>query len=320
MHARLTLCLCRFLSHLFALFLSLGLSRPLAREFFLFGAPIRQSPSPAMHNAAFQAHGLPFAYGLCESATVDALAALLRAPGAFGGGSVTIPLKVDVMAHLDALTPAARAIGAVNTVVREDQWGGAVRWTGDNTDWLGILRPISKRLASSAGSDKDALVALVVGAGGTAMAAAYAMRQLGVTQLFIYNRTLANAELVAQRFNATALAALTPALFPAVDVVVSTVPSAAGFVLPDYLLATTTEKRPVVALDAAYQPPVTPFLAHAHAHGAACVQGFEMLYEQAVEQFRRWHPATAASVAVDVDVESVMRTACLERIPRDQRL
>ncbi|TYZ61732.1 hypothetical protein PybrP1_012406 [[Pythium] brassicae (nom. inval.)] len=288
-----------------------------AREFFLFGSPIRQSPSPAMHNAAFRARGLPFAYGLHESADVLALAARLRDP-AFGGGSVTIPLKVDAMRLLDDFTPAARAIGAVNTVVREDQWGGAVRWQGDNTDWLGILRPIRKRLAAAAGRDRrpddGALVALVVGAGGTAMAAAYAMRQLGVAQLFIYNRTLANAESVAQRFGAAALAALTPELLAAVDIVVSTVPSAAGFVLPDYLLATG---RAVVALDAAYQPPVTPFLTHAHAHGAACVQGFEMLYEQAVEQFSRWHPATATASA---DVEALMRAACLERIPTDQRL
>lgn len=287
-----------------------------AREFFLFGTPIQKSPSPSMHNAAFQATGLPFTYALHDTASIVEVAARLQ-EATFGGGSVTIPHKVEVMQYLDELTPAARAIGAVNTVVREDQWGGDVRWKGDNTDWLGILRPIRKRLDGAAGSgDRKEVVALVVGAGGTSMAAAYAMRQLGVTQLYIYNRTLAKAEEVAQRFHAQALASLTPELLPAVDVVVSTIPAQAGFVLPDYLVET---QRSVVVLDAAYQPPITPFLAHAALHGASCIQGFEMLYEQAIEQFNRWHPTTAQR-SVHVDVDAVMKNACLQHIPTDQRL
>lgn len=266
-----------------------------------------------MHNAAFRAAELPFTYALHETDSVLDIAARMRAPDTtFGGGSVTIPHKVDVMAHVNELTPAAQAIGAVNTLVRLDTLAG-VRWRGDNTDWLGILRPIRKRLEAN-GAPQRSLVALVVGAGGTSMAAAYAMRQLGVSELFIYNRTLAKAEDVAQRFGARALAALSPDVLASVDVVVSTIPAQAGFVLPDYLLST----HAVVVLDAAYQPPITPFLAHAAAHGATCIQGFEMLYEQAIEQYKRWHKFTRV-VALEHDGD-VMKRACLAHVPENQRL
>ncbi|DAZ95245.1 TPA: hypothetical protein N0F65_002357 [Lagenidium giganteum] len=276
------------------------------REFFLFGSPIQLSPSPAMHNAAFTAKALPFTYALHDTTAMADVVACMHRP-TFGGASVTIPHKVDVMAHLQSLSPAAQAIGAVNTVVRHDAVDGRVHLHGDNTDWLGILRPIRQRLAGNTSS----ATALVVGAGGTAMAAAYALRQLGVARLVVFNRTLAKAEAVAARFHAEALPELTPDVLPAVDVVVSTIPASAGFTLPDHLA------RPgVVVLDAAYMPPITPCLAHAHARGATCIQGFEMLYEQALEQYARWHAATRAS---PIDV-AVMRDACLRRIPTDQRL
>jgi pentafunctional AROM polypeptide len=266
-----------------------------------------------MHNAAFHAAGLDaaFHYGLHDTSDVQELVARMRAPHtAFGGGSVTIPLKVDIMPFLDELSPAARAIGAVNTVIREDVGApGDVRWRGDNTDWLGILRPIRKRLAGRKGSSE--LRALVVGAGGTSMAAAYAMQQLGVRELFVYNRTLSKAQEVAARFDAVALEALTSEALAHVDVVVSTIPATAGFTLPDHLVT-----RELVVLDAAYMPPVTPMLAHAHARGATCIQGFEMLVEQAVEQFLRWH---RASLAAQVD-DDVLRQACLQRVPAEMRL
>lgn len=285
---------------------------PVARELFLFGSPIQKSPSPDMHNAAFRAAGLDavFHYGLHDTTDVQELVARMRAPHtAFGGGSVTIPLKVDIMPFLDELSPAARAIGAVNTVIREDSGDlTTVRWRGDNTDWLGILRPIRKRLAGRAASE---LRALVVGAGGTSMAAAYAMRQLGVRELFVYNRTLSKAQDVAARFDAVALEALTPESLARVDVVVSTIPATAGFELPEHLV-----HDKLVVLDAAYMPPITPMLAHAHARGATCIQGFEMLVEQAVEQFLRWH---RASLAAQVD-DDVLRQACLTRVPADMRL
>lgn len=289
----------------------------LVRTFALFGSPISKSPSPSMHNAAFQASTLPFTYTLTETTDVETVRLCMNQAlsTGFGGGSITIPLKTDVYSIVDSLTPAARAIGAVNTLVRMDQITGNVLWQGDNTDWLGIYRPIAKRLSQINHTQATTgLTALIVGAGGTSMAAAYAMQQLGVDQLVVYNRTLANAEVVAARFNAKAVANLIPETLSRVDIVISTIPAVAGFTLPDYLL----EKPGVIVLDAAYQPPITPCLAHASRHGAFCIQGYEMLYEQAYEQYQRWHRATLASTSqVDVDV---LKQACLKHIAPEERL
>ena len=190
----------------------------------------------------------------------------------FGGASVTIPLKLDVMPLLNALSPSAKAIGAVNTVVVGTD-GYQRILCGDNTDWLGILRPIQRRLTV------QNPVALIIGAGGTAMAAAYAMQHLRA-ELYIYNRTFTKAEALAERFNGTALKEVQ---LPRIDIVIGTIPAGAQTSLPDGLFIST----PIV-LDAAYRPAMTPLLLAAQSAGCPCIQGAEMLYEQALEQFKLW--------------------------------
>ncbi|KAF9944119.1 3-dehydroquinate dehydratase (3-dehydroquinase), partial [Modicella reniformis] len=86
------------------------------KQFYLFGTPISQSLSPLMHNTSFQSLGLPYHYSFHETATVDeSVVAKMRAPD-FGGASVTIPYKIEIMSKLDEVTEEAKAIGAVNTV------------------------------------------------------------------------------------------------------------------------------------------------------------------------------------------------------------
>eukprot|EP00611_Tribonema_gayanum_P015815 TRINITY_DN2771_c0_g3_i2.p1 TRINITY_DN2771_c0_g3~~TRINITY_DN2771_c0_g3_i2.p1 ORF type:complete len:407 (-),score=104.44 TRINITY_DN2771_c0_g3_i2:699-1919(-) len=141
----------------------LGMLQP--KQFYLFGSPISASPSPAMHNSGFQHCHLPHSYALCESEGTEAMAAALRSPD-FGGGSVTIPHKQNVLQFLDQISPAAEKIGAVNTViVQADPETGKPVLLGDNTDWLGILRPIKARLAAKGAQHKKGGVALIVGGG-----------------------------------------------------------------------------------------------------------------------------------------------------------
>ena len=86
---------------------------------------------------------------------------------------------------------------------------------------------------------------------------------------------------MAKRFGGTAISSLSD--LPRVDVVVGTIPSTAGFVLPDHLL-----RHGLIVMDAAYKPAITPMLASAKAHGCTCIQGYEMLVEQGLEQSRLW--------------------------------
>ncbi|CAN0063793.1 unnamed protein product [Ectocarpus sp. 8 AP-2014] len=265
----------------------LGLCPP--RSFFLFGSPISASPSPDMHNAGFRSSGLPHEYFLCEGEDPAIMAEALSRPD-FGGASVTIPHKQNVLPLLDEVSEAAEAIGAVNTViVGTDPETGARRLRGDNTDWLGILRPVKARLEASSGWEQGrGGVALVVGAGGAAMGALFAMQRLGL-EVVVYNRTPSKAEELAGRFGGAAVSALDAETLEkacgaaAVDVVVSTIPAAAEFTLPDYLL----ESKPVV-FDAAYKPALTSLLAQAKEAHCPYVQGADMLVEQGLEQFQLW--------------------------------
>lgn len=217
----------------------LGLCLP--RSFFLFGSPISASPSPDMHNAGFRATGLPHDYSLREGEDPAIMKEMLDRPD-FGGASVTIPHKQNVLSLLDEVSEAAEKIGAVNTViVGSDSESGARRLRGDNTDWLGILRPVKARMEASGWEPQAGGIALVVGAGGAAMGALFAMQQLGL-QVVVYNRTPAKAADLAERFGGAAVSALDTGTLEAacgsvsVDVVVSTIPASAEFTLPQYLL------------------------------------------------------------------------------------
>jgi shikimate dehydrogenase len=239
-----------------------------ARHFHLFGSPISASPSPLMHNSGFQALALPHVYSLVDTLAVDECVAVIKSAD-FGGASVTIPHKEAIIPHLDALSPAARAIGAVNTVVVAAD--GALH--GDNTDYLGIFNPLLAALGPAyplraRASGAGAPCALVVGAGGTARAACYCVQQLGLA-LLVWNRTPAKAAALAAEFGGVALRdAATLDSVVELRCVISTVPAVAGWTLPASLLA----QRPAV-VEVVYKPRVTALVTQARGGGCAVVQG-----------------------------------------------
>ena len=175
-----------------------GLLEP--RRFAILGHNIAYSVSPEMHNAAFRTTQLPHEYVLADYATVEEFVGgdTLWNDPAFGGCSVTIPHKQSIMPYMDRLSESAEAIGAVNTVIvrHEKDFDGSMRrvLVGDNTDWMGIYNPLHRRLGSGGrmavadarGERRGA--ALILGAGGTARAAAYAATKLGLDRIY-WNRT-----------------------------------------------------------------------------------------------------------------------------------
>ncbi|TRM59087.1 EPSP synthase-domain-containing protein [Schizophyllum amplum] len=267
-----------------------------AKRFYLLGTPIAHSMSPVLHNTGFSALGLPHQYELLETPTVgDEIRAALAAPE-FGGASVTIPFKLDIMPLLDELSDAARVIGAVNTIIPV-QGHGARTLRGDNTDWIGIRAAISARL-----SGMPVRAALVFGAGGTARAAIYALNAMGAQPIYIYNRTRSKAEELRAAFpNAPVIVLEELGVWsesaPAPNVIVSCVPAAAttteagaeGLHLPTSLFA--HRDGPAVVVDMAYKPAETPLLQLAKSSGSetwTTVPGVEVLLEQGFVQFELW--------------------------------
>lgn len=262
--------------------IDLGMLPP-DRKFFLFGSPIAKSASPAMHNAAFKAQGLTgWVYDRCETTDVAVALATINAPD-FGGGSITMPLKEELLPHMSILTDSARRIGAVNTITTRVAADGSRVLVGDNTDWVAIHRLVEQRVAMRRLRTGGGQRALLVGAGGTAKAAIYALSKVkGIQQpVLIYNRTTSRAESLAAEFGAKVITSLEG--LENVGVIVSTIPPEGATVIPDSLLL----NQPIM-LDASYMPGGAPLSNRAKAAGCDLIVGPHMLFEQATYQNERW--------------------------------
>uniref|UniRef100_A0A7S4MW89 Shikimate dehydrogenase (NADP(+)) n=1 Tax=Odontella aurita TaxID=265563 RepID=A0A7S4MW89_9STRA len=319
--------------------LVMGRIKPL--KFGILGHNIAYSVSPAMHGAAFSATKLPHSYDLLDMEDVAELVGSDFWNGDdFGGLSVTIPHKQNIMPFMDELSDSVADIGAMNTVivVRDDD-SGERRLRGDNTDWRGIHGPLERRLGPKPkpSSSSDSVggegrgIALILGGGGTARAAAYAARELGLDRVY-WNRTPSKARELAESFGGVAITSLDEspsegggstlgdALFLAdVDVpaaIISTLPAAAGFEIPRWLMdrsKTTGAQRPVV-FDVNYKPYDTPLLLQAEGAGFDVVRGSEMLWEQGVGQFELWTGRTAPYGVM----RGVVLENCLPPLPPPQ--
>ncbi|ETN45651.1 uncharacterized protein HMPREF1541_09483 [Cyphellophora europaea CBS 101466] len=188
-----------------------------ALQFCIVGGDVSDSLSPAMHNAAYEALGLHHSYTTRNITSWDEVETLAK-NSHFGGASVVQPWKVKAVEKLSSLSANAKAIGAVNTLIplridsngrlmsleqqayNRNRAGNIAGWHGDNTDFVGIKVCLNRSL-SPRNVIHSKTTGLVVGAGGMARAAVYAMLQLGCRNVFVYNRTTSNARAVANHFN-----------------------------------------------------------------------------------------------------------------------
>jgi pentafunctional AROM polypeptide len=169
------------------------------KKWFLFGSPIALSRSPALHNTLFKQAGLPHEYFRLETTNVEDVKETIRSPD-FGGASVTIPLKLDIMPLLDEISDAAKIIGAVNTIIpvpTTSDSDGPMKLLGDNTDWQGMTHSLTSAIPSIRNKSSPALV---VGAGGTARAAIYALHALSYSPIYIVSRTPSKLNAVVTSF------------------------------------------------------------------------------------------------------------------------
>ena len=256
---------------------------PETQIFGLIGRPVSHSLSPHIHNRAFAAVGLDAVY-----LTLEVLGAgqffrrMVRIETReldwnLRGLSVTSPHKSAVIDSLDWVEPAAKEIGAVNTIVVKQN-----ELHGYNTDAPGFISPLGEKF----GSLRDARCA-VIGAGGGARAVLWALRKAGArTGLFV--RNLAAGESVADEFDADCYQ-LAGADFAGFDIVINATPLGTKGAHDDETPAVAAQLRNVrLAYDLVYNPLETRFLREARAAGCETVGGLEMLVAQAVEQFKLW--------------------------------
>ncbi|KAI0889773.1 uncharacterized protein GGS22DRAFT_3960 [Annulohypoxylon maeteangense] len=187
-------------------------------NFYVTGSNVYFSASPSMHRAAYEHHMMAHTFDARRCTTLEELNRLQREPG-FGGASLTPPLKIIIMPHLDHLSTHAIAIGAVNTVLplrgqtdsildhanARNRSGVTNKFYGDNTDWTSIITCLRRAISPRNSVQPSRTTALVIGAGGMGRAAIYALIKLGCRMIFIHNRTKSTAEEVARHFNEYAI-------------------------------------------------------------------------------------------------------------------
>jgi shikimate dehydrogenase len=246
----------------------------------VLGWPVSHSLSPAMHEAAYRAAGLEgWRYQLLPvppELLVETVRAL--APAGFAGANVTIPHKEAALEAADEAADVAGAIGAANMLTFAD---GQVR--ADNTDAPGLLAALPEPASGRR--------ALVLGAGGSARAAIWALRQGGAEEVLVWNRTPERAQRVARELGARAVPSPEPA-----DLLVSCVPAGASPPLEPGAYG--------CVVDLAYGAQETPLIAAARAAGSHAVDGLEVLVRQGALSFEAWTgrraPLEAMRAAVQV--------------------
>lgn len=271
---------------------------------FVCGHPVAHSRSPLIHGYWLREIGLAGSYERIDVVPEAFPAFLSRLPGGvYAGGNVTIPHKEVAFALVERHDAAAETIQAVNTL-----WIEKGKVVGGNTDAYGF----AANLDEGAPAWRNAASATLLGAGGAARAVVHALRQAGIAQVRIVNRTLARAEELAAGFGGGVSAhAWTESgeLLRSTDILINTTSlGMPGQPEMDVDLAALQDSA--IVTDIVYVPLMTPLLRQAQARGLQTVDGLGMLLHQAVDGFEHWfgvRPAVSAGLraAVIDDLEAV---------------
>jgi len=252
------------------------------------GWPVAHSRSPAMHNAALRALGLDWLY-VPLPLPVERFAEAVPALPASGfiGVNVTVPHKQAALALADEASATATAIGAANTLTFVD---GAI--VAENTDAGGLVDALR--------SSPNGLSALVLGAGGSARAVAWALREAGAA-VSVWNRTPERAEELARDLGVAHVARplATDLLVHCTSVGLDRSSSGPEGV---EMLGLAGLDPPATVVDLVYGSEVTPVVAWALAGGARVVEGTEVLVHQGALSLERWtgRPAPIAAMRAAV--------------------
>ena len=273
----------------------------------LLGNPVRHSLSPAMHNAALQALQLNWSYLAlpCASKNLKEVLQGLRAVNC-RGLNVTIPHKQDVAELCQELSPLAKRLGAVNTLIPLDSGG----WHGTNTDVEGFLTPLGEQ------SSWQNCHGVIIGCGGSARAIAAGLQSLRLASITVIGRRQEAldafiADLQSNEAPLTACLQSSPnlaSLMKRADLVVNTTPvgmaqhgDAQAFPLGEAIWSQL--QGSAMLYDLVYTPRPTAWLRWGQSRGHRCIDGLEMLVQQGAASLRLWSDRN------DVPVETMRRAA-----------
>ncbi len=274
----------------------------------VFGCPIDDNPTVVVEEAGFKELGLDFRYLtiLVKPEDLGDAVAGLKAMN-MRGINLTIPHKVEVIKYLDELSPAAKLIGAVNTVVNND---GVL--FGENTDGKGFTKSLKDSGVKLAGAKITML-----GAGGAARAIAVECALEGASEIVIINRDMTRGDELASLINekTSTHAAYIPWLGTA------DIPDGTDILINGTsvgLFPNVNDKPNInysqvnanmIVTDVVINPPETTFLKEAKKRGARTIRGIGMMVNQAAVNFKLW---TGEDAPYDVMLDALYRDFGIE--------
>lgn len=272
----------------------------------LIGHPVEHSFSPPMHNAAFKALGMDYAYVAFDVDPNNLGSAIEGAKSLnIKGFNVTIPHKIEVMHFLDEIDEVAGLIGAVNTIDFKNM-------KGYNTDGIGAVRAIEDVISIK---DKNVVIA---GAGGASRAISFYLAKYGADSITILNRNVDRAISLAgdvldsgliADVQADSISEINNYLSDA-DILVDTTPMGMHPHVDDEPIARAEDMHEdLVVFDAVYNPNETVLIKEAIKAGAKPVYGIKMLLYQGAESFKIW---TGVDAPVDEMEKALRQTLNLE--------
>ncbi|MEE0941892.1 MULTISPECIES: shikimate dehydrogenase [unclassified Methanobrevibacter] len=272
----------------------------------LIGHPVEHSFSPPMHNAAFDALNMDYAYVAFDVNPNDLKSAIEGAESLnIKGFNVTIPHKVDVMQYLDELDEVARLIGAVNTIDFKNL-------KGYNTDGIGAVKAIEEVTSIK---NKNVVVA---GAGGASRAISFYIAKYGAESLTILNRNEVKVESLASDVSDSGLIGEVASdsinaignYMESADVLIDATPLGMHPNINDEpIVKADMMDEDLVVFDAVYNPNETVLIKEAIKANAKPVYGIKMLLYQGAESFKIW---TGKTAPVDVMEKALRNTLNLE--------
>lgn len=242
--------------------------------FGVIGDPVAKSLGYLIHNRAFRETGLQNVY---VPFWVHNVTKFFNAFEPYLSGlSVTMPFKEDIQKVLDEIDPVARRMGAVNTVVRQDN-----RWVGHNTDGPGALQALETH------GDLKGKQVLILGAGGTAKAIGQEVVGRGGNLTITYNRNQDKAQTLADELQCQ-LISIRVVDQQEVDVLINCSPVGMTPNVNETPFPARLLKPDMVVFDAVYNPTETRLLKEAGEAGCKTISGLELFINQAAAQFELW--------------------------------
>ncbi|GIN55854.1 shikimate dehydrogenase (NADP(+)) [Lederbergia ruris] len=251
----------------------------------VIGDPIGHSLSPVMHNREFKELGMNAHYHPFHIKGAD-LETAIKGMKAIGveGFNITIPHKTAIIPYLDQIDPLAQAIGAINTVVREND-----QWIGFNTDGEGFMRALQAEWKEELENER----VLIIGAGGAAKAIFYTLLSKGIKHVDICNRTVERA---LNLINSCPYKGYSSALSFAeaedklneYTLVIQTTSIGMYPKIDQSPLSLARLNPQAFVSDIIYNPFQTAFLKHAESQGAQIQNGLGMFVFQGALAFEKW--------------------------------